>query len=157
MLNIFKNKVTLTAPVSGRSVTLSNVPDKVFSSGMMGQEIAFDFDTETIYAPCAGEVTMVPKTAHAVGIKAGNKVEILLHIGLDTVNLNGKGFTMLVNVGDHIKLGDPLVKIDRNLITSAGYNLITMMLVTNSADFKVDMESAETVIAGKTEVITIEK
>ncbi|MTD38685.1 PTS glucose transporter subunit IIA [Erwinia sp. CPCC 100877] len=155
MFGILKRKVKLFAPVNGKIVALKDVPDKVFASEMMGKGVAFTLESGTVYAPCSGEITMVPNSMHAIGMKTGNQAEVLLHIGLDTVNLNGKGFTALVHVGDKVKLGDPLVTVDRELINKLGYNLVTMMIVTNSNDYDVTLGSEETVSAGETEVLMI--
>lgn len=160
MLNIFKKKVrevNLVAPVSGQVVALSEVPDKVFASGMMGKGLAFNYDTDTVVAPCDGKITMIPNTLHAFGLVAENGAEILIHIGLDTVNLKGEGFKKLVEVGSKVKAGDPVIKFNRDLITSKGYNLITMLLVTNSDDFNVDIKPVSKVEAGQTGVVFTEK
>ncbi|GEL15143.1 PTS sugar transporter subunit IIA [Pediococcus cellicola] len=160
MLNIFKKKVkkvSLVAPVKGETVELSQVPDKVFASGMMGKGIAFNFETSEIVAPCEGKITMIPESLHAFGITANNGAEILIHIGLDTVNLKGEGFAKLVEVGSHVKAGEPIIKVDREAILAKGYNLVTMLLVTNSDDFTVEIKKIDKVEAGQSEVVTVEK
>ncbi|GEN94005.1 PTS sugar transporter subunit IIA [Pediococcus ethanolidurans] len=160
MLNIFKKKVkkvSLVAPVSGETVELSKVPDKVFASGMMGKGIAFNFDSNEIAAPCDGKITMIPDSLHAFGITADNGAEILIHIGLDTVNLKGEGFTKLVEVGSHVKAGKPIIKVDHEAILAKGYNLVTMLLVTNSDDYTVEIKKVDKVEAGQSEVVTVEK
>ena len=160
MLGIFKKKikeVDLMAPVDGETVELSKVPDKVFASGMMGDGIAFNYKGNVVTAPCDGEITTIPDSLHAFGITAENGAEILVHIGMDTVNLQGKGFQKLVNVGDKVKMGAPIIKFNRSDIEAAGYNLITPLLVTNSKDYDVEVIDNGDVKAGDTIVLTVKK
>lgn len=145
------------APVSGETVPLTDVPDKVFSSGMMGKGLAFNFSGNTVVAPADGKLTMLPDTRHAFGITTANDSEVLVHIGIDTVNLKGKGFTALAQVNATVHAGDPIIKFDRPAIEDAGYNLITMLLVTNSKNLNVTINNVSTVEAGVTAVITTNK
>lgn len=159
MFKIFKKKepLILYAPVTGTSIALENVPDPVFAEKMMGDGIAFIPESDTICAPCDGKITMVANTLHAIGITAENGAEILIHIGLDTVNLNGKGFTSLVNVGDKIKLGTPLVKIDMAFMKEHEMVLTTPMVVTNTNELSMVIEEAKShVIMGESKVITFQ-
>ena len=159
MFQIFKKKepVELYAPVTGTSVALENVPDQVFAQKMMGDGIAFMPETDTICAPCNGKITMVAHTLHAVGITADNGAEILIHIGLDTVSLNGKGFTALVNVGDKVKKGTPLIQIDMAFMKEQQMVLTTPMVVTNTSEFSMVIEEAGShVIMGENKVITFQ-
>ena len=124
---------------------------------MMGDGIAFIPESDTICAPCDGKVTMIANTLHAIGITAENGAEILIHIGLDTVNLNGKGFTSLVNVGDKIKIGTPLVKIDMVFMKEHEMVLTTPMVVTNTNELSMVIEEAKShVIMGESKVITFQ-
>lgn len=160
MLNIFKKRVkevNLVAPVDGEAVELSKVPDKVFASGMMGDGIAFDYKGNIVSAPCDGKITTIPDSLHAFGITADNGAEILVHIGMDTVNLQGKGFQKLVNTGDKVKAGTPIIKFDRDTIESEGYNLITPLLVTNSKDYTVEVSTNKSVKAGETIVVSVKE
>lgn len=159
MFKIFKKKepLILYAPVTGTSIALENVPDPVFAEKMMGDGIAFIPESDTICAPCDGKVTMIANTLHAIGITAENGAEILIHIGLDTVNLNGKGFTSLVNVGDKIKIGTPLVKIDMVFMKEHEMVLTTPMVVTNTNELSMVIEEAKShVIMGENKVITFQ-
>lgn len=159
MFKIFKKKepLILYAPVTGTSIALENVPDPVFAEKMMGDGIAFIPESDTICAPCDGKVTMIANTLHAIGITAENGAEILIHIGLDTVNLNGKGFTSLVNVGDKIKIGTPLVKIDMVFMKEHEMVLTTPMVVTNTNELSMVIEEAKShVIMGESKVITFQ-
>ncbi len=131
MFRLFQKDVELYAPVKGTCVALDQVPDAIFAQKMLGEGVAFCFAQDTVYAPCSGEIVMIAQTLHALGIRTANKAEVMLHIGLDSVNLGGKGFTMLVHAGDKIKRGQPLVRLDRSVLEAAGINLITPMVVTS--------------------------
>lgn len=131
----------LYAPVSGKCIELEKVPDKVFASKMMGEGVAFIYDQDIVCAPCDGELTLIANTLHAFGIKAKNGAEILVHIGLDTVNLNGKGFTKLKEQGTSVKVGEPIIKIDHSIMEEAGIDLTTPLIITNSSEFTVDIKN----------------
>ncbi len=138
------NTVKLAAPVKGKVIPLNEVPDQVFAGGLMGEGIAFIPEEETVTAPCDGVVMMIAETLHAVGIQAENGAEILIHVGLDTVNLNGSGFTMLVEMNQNIKQGDPLLKIDMDFMKKQKINLTTPMIVTNSSDYDLSVSAKPT-------------
>ncbi len=129
-------EVVLQAPVQGTVLALNEVPDQAFASGAMGQGIAINPEDNVICAPCDGEVIAQFPTGHAVGLKAENGAEILIHIGMDTVELKGKHFNPKVKVGDHVHAGDPLVEIDREAIAKEGYSCITPIIITNMANLK---------------------
>lgn len=139
MFNIFRKKEVkeLHAPVVGECLDLDSVPDQVFASGMMGEGMAFKFEGDTISCPCDAEVILIAKTKHAIGLNASG-IEILIHVGLDTVNLNGQGFDVFVKVGDKVRQGDTLLKIDRSYMESKNIDLITPMIIT-SKDTKMDI------------------
>ena len=141
MFSIFQKKkeVSLTSCTNGVQVPLSEVKDEVFSSKMMGEGVAFLLQDDVIYAPCDGLITLVPASLHAIGIQADNGAEILIHVGLDTVSLQGKGFTSVVKQGDKIKCGDSLLKVDRQAIENKGIDLTTMMIITNSNEYQVEV------------------
>lgn len=128
--------ITIYSPIKGNAVELEKVGDGVFSSGMLGQGIAIEPSQGRAVAPVAGTISMVFETKHAIGITSDNGVEILIHIGLDTVQLNGKYYTTHVNTGDHVKAGDLLVEFDMENIKSEGYQVITPIIITNSTDYK---------------------
>lgn len=127
--------VTLVSPENGKIMSLSEVKDDVFSSGAMGKGIAIEPSDGVLHAPADGKIIMTFKTGHAIGMKTKTGAEILMHIGMDTVNLQGKGFDTLVEKDQKVKAGDPLVKFDIDLIKKAGYPVTTPMVVTNSQDF----------------------
>src|SRR5699024_8012685 len=128
-------EVSLSAPVSGKLVKLVDVPDPVFSGGMMGYGVAIEPSHSTINSPVEGKVTMIAPTKHAIGSDTLDGAEILIHIGLEKVELKGEGFEVQVSEGDSIKIGTPLVKFDKEVIVEKGYNTITPVIVTNSAEF----------------------
>lgn len=121
----------ITSPVKGRIIPLKDVNDDTFTSGVVGDGIAVYPEDDIICSPVDGRVCVVFQTKHALMIRSENGCEVLLHIGIDTVNLEGKYFKTLINVNDTVKKGDPLVKIDRESIKKEGYDLTTCVLVTN--------------------------
>lgn len=129
--------LSLYAPVKGCIQDVQATPDSVFSSGMMGDGICINPESSVITAPCDGEIIVVPKTRHAVALKSASGVEILIHVGLDTVELGGEGFISHVRQGDKVKLGDKLLTFDASFINSKGKSLVTPVVITNMAD-KVD-------------------
>jgi len=121
----------LVAPATGKVIDLSKVPDPVFAQKMVGDGVAIDVTGEIIVAPADGTLTLVFKTKHAFAITLDNGIELLVHIGLDTVSLNGEGFEQLVEEGKVVKAGTPIIKINRTFILEKGLSLITPVLVTN--------------------------
>ena len=111
MFRLFQKEVQLYAPVKGTCVPLEQVPDAMFAQKLLGDGVAFVFRGDTISAPCSGEVVMTAQTRHALGIRTANKAEVMLHVGLDSVNLNGNGFSMLVHAGERVKKGQPLIAL----------------------------------------------
>ena len=150
-----KKKKVLLAPVDGHIMKLLDVEDQVFSSGMMGEGIAIEPIGDLFVSPVDCEISLIAVTKHAIGLKLSNGLEILIHIGLDTVKMNGEGFDILVNEGDNVQVGTPLVKMDINLFKSQGISLVTPMVLLNHTDydFKILVEQGEC-IAGQTELIT---
>ena len=126
---------TILAPVAGEVVALADVNDPVFSSGAMGQGLAIKPSEGVVYAPADAEVTIAFATGHAYGLKTSNGAEILIHVGIDTVSMNGKGFNHTVAQGDKVKAGDVLGTFDSAKIAAAGLEDTTMVIVTNTADY----------------------
>ena len=125
----------IASPMIGQVVKLENVPDEVFASGAMGKGIAIDPADGTVVAPAAGEITLVFPTGHAIGMCTENGAEILIHVGMDTVSLAGKGFNTFVQVGDKVDAGQKLLEFDLATIREANLPVISPIVVTNSADF----------------------
>ena len=138
---------TLVSPLSGNVVALENVYDPVFSSGAMGKGLAVKPSEGVVYAPADAEVTIAFETGHAYGLKTASGAEILIHIGIDTVSMNGNGFEKLVAAGDKVKAGTPIAKFDVAKIAEAGLDDTTMIIVTNTADFAEVSPLAEGTIA----------
>ena len=130
-------ELTLSAPLSGPVLTLAKVPDAVFASGAMGDGIAIDPLNDTLYSPCAGVIIHVARTGHALTVRADNGAEILLHLGLDTVELNGEGFSMLVKEGVRVSNGQPLLRYDLDKVGQQCKSLVSLLILTNSQDFQV--------------------
>ncbi|MCE6980456.1 phosphoenolpyruvate--protein phosphotransferase [Pseudomonas frederiksbergensis] len=129
-------ELTLSAPLSGPVLTLAKVPDPVFASGAMGDGIAIDPLNDTLYSPCEAVVTHVARTGHAITLRADNGAELLLHLGLDTVELQGVGFSMLVKEGAHVSNGQPLLRYDLDQVAQQCKSLVSLMILTNSQDFQ---------------------
>ena len=126
---------TIQTPIVGDVVALENVDDPVFSSGAMGQGIAVKPSQGVVYAPADAEVSIAFATGHAYGLKTAKGAEILIHVGIDTVTMNGEGFEQKVSQGDKVKAGDVLGTFDSNKIAAAGLDDTTMVIVTNTADY----------------------
>ncbi|MFB8546083.1 PTS system, beta-glucoside-specific IIA component [Enterococcus sp. DIV0421] len=150
VLFLFKDKVVenkttvadpkaevLSKPVDGQVVALSEVNDEVFSSGMIGEGFGIIPTSGELIAPEDGEITMLFETNHAIGLKTRNGAELLFHIGLDTVQLEGKHFTPYVKAGDQVKQGQPLIQFDLDAIKAAGFDPIVICVVTNQENFTV--------------------
>ena len=126
----------LFAPITGKTIPLSEVEDEVFSSGTLGEGIAFIPTVGEVYSPCSGEISNFFDTGHAVGITSADGVEVLIHVGMDTVALNGEGFQPMVKTGDTVRKGQLLLRFDIGLITGKGYKIVTPMVVTNGDEIK---------------------
>lgn len=131
----FNQPETINSPISGKIIPLKEVKDEVFSSGSMGQGIAIKPSTGEVVAPASGKVAMVFPTGHAIGLVTETGAEILIHIGMDTVELDGKGFESLVKKDQQITAGQPLIKFDLATIESANLSTITPIIITNSQNY----------------------
>ena len=146
----------LVSPLAGELLPLSEVKDEVFSSGAMGEGVAVEPSEGVLQAPADGKVVMTFPTGHAIGMKTSDGAEILMHIGMDTVNLQGHGFETLVAKGDEVKAGDELVKFDIDAIHAKGYVVTTPIVVTNSKDYeKITVVSQGKVKVGQ-EILDLE-
>ena len=126
-------EVLVLSPMNGRLVPLADVPDPVFSSGVMGTGVGVEPTSGTVYAPVAGTVIVTMDSGHAYGIRTADGIEVLVHVGIDTVNLKGEGFSSKVSQGDTVAAGDVLAEVDLDAIKAAGYSTTTVLLITNSA------------------------
>ena len=127
--------LTVLAPFSGSAMKLENIPDPVFSQGILGPGCGVDPHEETVCAPFDGSVIQTTDTMHAVGVVSSDGVEVLIHVGMDTVEMGGKGFKCLVKEGDKIKAGQPLLKFTLADIQAEGHPAVTAVVVTNADDF----------------------
>lgn len=140
----------LYAPLTGECMPIDKVPDPVFADKILGDGVAVLPTDGTVAAPCDGEITNVAETLHAYGIQTPDGLELLIHVGLNTVELKGEGFKPLVKVGDKVKMGTPLCKVDLEFIKSKGYPLYTPLLITNSDELKSMTGHYGAVTAGET-------
>ena len=147
--------IVVTAPFSGTLVPLSEVPDETFASGVLGEGIAIEPSDGLFCSPVDGTVETIAETKHAIGFAADNGLEILVHVGLETVSLNGEGFEILVKEGDRVKAGQPVAKADLALIRERGLKTIISIVLTGGAD-DMELHCAEGIAAaGKTPVLTL--
>ena len=149
------NKITIASPLNGEIVPLTEVKDETFASEMMGKGIAINPKEGKVVSPINGTVQMIFKTKHAIGLKSEDGAEILIHIGMDTVQLDGKHFTAHVKDGDKVKVGDTLVEFDMDAIKKEGYELVTPVIITNTIDYlEIVPKEIKSVNAGE-DIITI--
>ena len=138
MLNLFKKKETFKTPIKGELIAITEVNDQVFSQKMMGDGFAIIPSENTVISPLSGTVDVVFPTKHAIGIKSNTGIEFIIHIGIDTVKLNGEGFTSYVEQGQKISQGEKLVTFDLDLIKSKGYDTSVMVIFPNN-DVKLNL------------------
>ncbi|WP_332691258.1 PTS sugar transporter subunit IIA [Halalkalibacter lacteus] len=144
------------APLTGKLVAVEDVPDPTFGQKMMGDGVAIEPTEGKVVSPVAGEIMQVFPTKHAIGIKTLGGVELLIHIGLETVNMKGEGFTTHVKEGDKVQVGDALVDFDLPLIKEKAASTITPIIITNMDHIdSLIKESATDVVSGETPLFTI--
>jgi len=146
----------LKAPLDGVVVPLEQVPDPVFSQKMVGDGASIDPTSQVLIAPCDGRVTQLHKAHHAVTLTTADGIELMMHIGLDTVNLKGEGFTAKVAEGDQVKTGDPLIEFDADYLATHAKSLLTQMLVTNTERLASLSPASGLVQAGSDDFLTIQ-
>ena len=148
-------KITISSPINGELVPLSEVKDETFASEMMGKGIAINPAEGKVLSPIKGTVEMVFNTKHAIGLKSEDGAEILIHVGMDTVQLEGKYFTSYVKAGDKVKVGDKLVDFDMEAIKKEGYELITPVIITNTMDYLDVLTKENKLVKAGDEILTI--
>lgn len=153
MLDFLRRSYKLVAPINGHVMDITQVPDEIFAKKMAGDGVAVDGNGDIIVAPADGIMTLIFKTNHAFGMTLDNDVELLVHIGLDTVALNGRGFERLVQEGQRVKAGEPVIKLDRELIESNGCSLITPVLITNVEKIKCIEANTEAMVHAGEDVV----
>ncbi|AKO91749.1 PTS sugar transporter subunit IIA [Priestia filamentosa] len=146
----------ITAPLTGRIFSLENVPDPVFSQKMMGEGFAIEPTNGEVVAPIDGEIVQLFHTKHAIGLKTENGAEIIIHVGLETVAMEGDGFTAHVKEGSKVKKGDKLLTVDLEKVREKAKSTVTPVVVTNSADSeKISLVATDSVIKGETVCMTV--
>lgn len=147
--NTKKGEILLASPLKGKVMKLSEVKDEAFSSGVLGLGAAIEPEEGVLYAPADGTISALFPTGHAIGLTTTTGLELLMHVGMDTVQLGGKGFKAFVEPGEEVKQGQKLLEFDRKLINDAGYSLVTPVLVANFGEFeRVEPTEAKNVQAG---------
>lgn len=154
---LFKKKATdIVAPMAGKLLSLDQVNDPVFSERAMGDGFAIEFKQGNVYAPVDGEIITVFPTHHAIGIKADDRNEYLIHIGLDTVNFKGEGFKAHVSAGQRIQKGDLLLEVDHPFFQKHQVDMISPVIVTNLNGRKIEiLKENEIVTVGTAEILRI--
>lgn len=143
----------IKSPISGKVIELEKVNDPVFSSGAMGKGVAIEPIDNKVYAPFDGVIEFIADTKHAIGLLSDDGVEVLIHVGMDTVKMNGKGFDVKTKVNSKVKAGDLLLEFDKSVIEKEGYSLITPIVITNADNYEdkqlninKEVESGKTII-----------
>ena len=145
----------LLSVADGTLISIEAVKDPVFSEKMMGDGFAIESTSDTIYACADAKVTMLFPSNHAIGLELENGMEILIHVGIDTVNENGNGFACMCSQGDMVKKGQSLLKIDRTYLLEKGYDLTVVVIFTNKDSYKeFEKENVTKVVGGQDVVVT---
>lgn len=147
----------LNSPVKGRIIRLSEVSDETFASEMLGATVAVEPENGRIVAPCDGEIINIFETGHAVCLATKSGGELLIHVGVDTVKLEGKGFTKKVSDGDVVRAGDVLIEADLDVVKAAGYPVTTMVILTNADQYSKVNKSEPKEVGTETAVMTVKK
>ncbi len=149
-------KNTVYAPVAGKLISIADFPDEVFSEGVLGQGCGIQPSEEMIKAPFNGQIIQLQDSQHALGLCSEEGVELLIHVGVDTVSMNGKGFHALVKKGDRVVMGQDLLKFSTNSIQEAGLNSTVAVIVTNSDDYSSIKVVAPGDVSVKSPIITLD-
>lgn len=151
MFDIFKKTIKVIAPMSGKVIELEMVPDPVFAKKVVGDGVAIDeLDGDLACAPIDGTIALIFRTNHAFAVKSKEGIEMLVHIGIDTVELGGEGFERLVEEGAVVKAGDPVIRFNRDVITSSGRSLASPVIITTPDQVsKLTMNTGGKVTAGQ--------
>ena len=155
ILNIGVNAIK--SPISGKVIELEKVDDPVFSSGAMGKGIAIEPMDNKVYAPFNGTIEFIAETKHAIGLLSEDGVEVLIHVGMDTVKMQGRGFNVKTSVNSKIKAGDLLLEFDRNAIEKEGYSLITPVVITNADNYEDNVLCINEEVKNGREIINLKQ
>ncbi|PTK74996.1 PTS glucose transporter subunit IIA [Staphylococcus haemolyticus] len=149
-------EIEIYAPLTGEYINIEDIPDPVFAQKMMGEGFGINPTEGEVVSPIEGKVDNVFPTKHAIGLKADNGLEILVHIGLDTVQLDGQGFEILVSSGDTVQVGDPLLKFDLEYIRNNAKDVISPIIISNSDQTEsIHVNDVKAVIKGETKVVDV--
>lgn len=149
-------EIEIYAPLTGEYINIEDIPHPVFAQKMMGEGFGINPTEGEVVSPIEGKVDNVFPTKHAIGLKADNGLEILVHIGLDTVQLDGQGFEILVSSGDTVQVGDPLLKFDLEYIRNNAKDVISPIIITNSDQTEsIHVNDVKAVIKGETKVVDV--
>lgn len=140
----------IVAIADGKMISIETVNDETFASKMMGEGVAFELKNNIIVAPASGTLSVVADTGHAFGVSRADGVEILVHIGINTVELNSAGFQTLAKVGEVVKAGEPIIKVDLEMLRQKGYDMTTMLIITDTNDNEISFRNYGTVKSGET-------
>ena len=145
----FGQSKTVLAPIRGKVLAQADIPDETFAQGILGPGCGIEPTGKTVYAPFDGTVTQIATTLHAVGITSNDGIELLIHVGMDTVDMKGQGFTVLVKENQKVTAGTPLLKVDLDAIRAAGHPTATAIIVTNGDDMgELKMLAEGDILAG---------
>ncbi|QAT62929.1 MULTISPECIES: PTS sugar transporter subunit IIA [Tissierellales] len=158
MLNLIKKKnEELYSIANGEVISITRVNDKLFAKKLLGDGVAFLLSDGKIYSPCDAEVVMVAETKHAIGLKTKNGSELLIHLGFDTVNLNGEGFSVFVKAGDKVKRGTKLLEVNLKFMNSKKIDLTTPMILTNGDEYSLNILKSNQKVSLNDIIIKLEK
>lgn len=148
-------KNTIYAPVSGTAIPLAEIGDPVFAEGVLGQGCGVRPDCETVIAPFHGTVIQIADTKHAVCVRSDDGIEVLVHVGLDTVAMNGAGFTVLVKEEDKVKCGQKLMTFSKKAISEAGFSDTVAVIVVNTEEYEAVILEKEGAVSASEKLITV--
>lgn len=158
MFGIFSKKaIEIKSPINGRIIPIEDVPDQVFAQKMVGDGVAIEAAEGSVVSPVDGEVVQIFPTKHAIGLRTQEGIEILIHVGIDTVNMKGEGFVALIEKGDKVKIGQELVKFDLNLVKEKAKSVISPVIITNFNEMASVEKSSGTASKGKDTIIKVVK
>ena len=152
-----KRHLQIFAPIKGKLVALSEVPDPVFSERMMGEGVAIIPAGGNVHSPVEGKVIFVAETRHAVGIRSTDGTEILIHIGLETVSLKGEGFKSHIKVGDSVSIQQLLIEVDWAFVCENAKNIITPIVITNSNERDIQFTNETKSLIGETVIMSVSR
>lgn len=148
--------VEVYAPLTGKVIPREQIPDETFVTGVLGDGVGIEPEIGEVVAPFDGEISSMTDTFHAVGISGPGGIELLIHVGVDTVNMKGDGFTLLVKEGEQVKKGQKLIAFDIEKIKAAGYPTTTAVLVTNNEDYAACKAHLSGKVSASDSLITVE-